>query len=214
MISLSLISIALTSGPEVGRPTLGSWLNYALGTVNDNLPCYVALTAIDGLPLYNTDNWSAGFLPSIYQGTQVRPEEPRILNLDPPVHLKGIGQSRQLELLDQLNREHLAKSPAERDLEARIASYQLAAKMQTHAREAFDLSDEPLGAGMKAGLIHGATDEWGHEAIDGVVTAPDFHATVMHLFGLDHQKVLFKRNGISVNMTAGHSATVQSELFV
>jgi hypothetical protein len=325
--------MAHTCGPVVGRPTLGSWLNYALGSENENLPCYVALTAIDGLPLYNTDNWSAGYLPSIYQGTQVRSEEPRILNLDPPEHLKGIGQSRQLELLKKLNREHYQRNPAERDLEARIASYELAAKMQLHAKEAFDLSDEPqylrdmygldqpetkdyaarcmiarrlvergvrfiqilnsgngivdwdshgsigtglpkackavdqpcaalikdlkqrglldttlvrwggemgrlptaeatgdrptwgrdhngkagymwmTGGGMKAGLIHGATDEWGHEAIDGIVSAPDFHATVMHLFGLDHQKVNFKRNGQSVTLTDGQPARVLSELF-
>jgi len=135
--------MAHTCGPVVGRPTLGSWLNYALGTENDNLPCYVALTAKDGLPLYNTDNWSAGYLPSIYQGTQVRAEEPRILNLDPPEHLRGIGQARQLALLQKLNREHYELNPAERDLEARIASYELAAKMQLHASDAFDLSDEP-----------------------------------------------------------------------
>jgi Protein of unknown function (DUF1501) len=328
--------LAHTCGPTPGRPTLGSWINYALGTENDGLPCYVALTAKDGLPLYNQENWSAGWLPGIYQGTQVRPEEPRILNLDPPVHLAGRSQESQLAMLKKLNDAHFHSNPAERDLEARIASYQLAAKMQVTAKEAFDISNEPdyikkmyglddpnpstadyaarciiarrlvergvrfiqvlnagngdvdwdshgsigknlpkacaavdkpsaalildlkqrglldttlvrwggemgrlptaeaaggrdswgrdhngkagcmwlAGAGMKPGLIHGATDEWGHEAVDGIVSAPDFHATVLHLFGIEHTKLTYKRNGLATTLTDGQPAKVLKELFV
>ena len=68
------------------------------------------------------------------------------------------------------------------------------------------------GGGIKSGIIHGGTDEWGHEAIDGIVTAPDFHATVMHLFGLNHEKVEYKRNGQSMVLTNGQPARVLTEL--
>jgi len=70
------------------------------------------------------------------------------------------------------------------------------------------------GAGMKGGLIHGATDEWGHEAIEGIVTAPDFHATVLHLFGLDHTKLTYKRNTQLATLTDGLPARILTELFV
>jgi uncharacterized protein (DUF1501 family) len=68
------------------------------------------------------------------------------------------------------------------------------------------------GGGIKGGVIHGATDEWGHEAIDGVVTAPDWHATVMHLFGLDHTKLTYKRNGLAVTLTDGKPARLVKEI--
>ena len=83
-----------------------------------------------------------GWLPSLYQGTVVRPQEPRILNLDPPPQLQGQAQQRLLSYLDSVNREHLAAHPGERDLAARIASYELAARMQTAAKEALDISSE------------------------------------------------------------------------
>ena len=70
------------------------------------------------------------------------------------------------------------------------------------------------GAGMKGGLIHGATDEWGHEAIEGIVTAPDFHATVLHLFGLAHTKLTYKRNTQLATLTDGLPARILTELFV
>src|SRR5207248_1285726 len=81
-------------------------------------------------------------LPSAYQGTVVRPREPRILNLDPPAHLKGVPQEHYLKYLARLNRDHLAAHPGELDLEARLAGYALAARMQTAAAEALDLSRE------------------------------------------------------------------------
>ncbi|HBV32301.1 MAG TPA: DUF1501 domain-containing protein, partial [Verrucomicrobiales bacterium] len=84
-------------------------------------------------PLIGGENWSNGKLPSIYQGTMVRPVAPRIFNLDPPRHLKGSPQEEQLRLLDRLNREHLQKHPGENDLEARMKSYGLAARMQVAA---------------------------------------------------------------------------------
>ena len=115
---------ALHNGRSVGgRPCLGSWLTYGLGSESQNLPAFVVLTDPGGLPVLGTENWSNGFLPSLYQGTVVRPREPRILNLDPPPHLSGEPQARYLDYLQNLNRQHLAEHPQETDLAARIASY-------------------------------------------------------------------------------------------
>jgi hypothetical protein len=134
---------ALSTGrASSGRAVLGSWLTSALGSETQELPAYVALTDTRGLPLIGGENWSNGKLPSIYQGTMVRPVAPRIFNLDPPRHLKGSPQEEQLRLLDRLNREHLQQHPGENDLEARMKSYGLAARMQVAAREAFDISRE------------------------------------------------------------------------
>src|SRR5262249_48317880 len=124
-----------TSRIQAGRPVLGSWLTYALGSETQHLPPYVALTDPASLPVVGVDNWSHGWLPSLYQGTVVRPQEPRILNLDPPPHLRGPAQRNYLDYLQRLNRDHLERRPGELDLEARIAGYELAARMQTAARE-------------------------------------------------------------------------------
>src|SRR5690606_24580566 len=132
---------AMHNGRNIGgRPCLGSWITYALGSESQNLPAFVVLTDPGGLPVLGTENWSTGFLPSLYQGTVVRPREPRILNLDPPPKLAGEPQTRYLEYLQQLNQQHLQQHPEETDLAARIASYELAARMQTAAKEALDLS--------------------------------------------------------------------------
>lgn len=81
---------ALNTGRVLaGRPTLGSWLAYGLGAENRNLPAYIALTDPRGLPVLGVGNWSNGWLPSLFQGTVIRPREPRILNLDPPEQLRG-----------------------------------------------------------------------------------------------------------------------------
>ena len=77
-----------------GRPTLGSWLSYGLGSASDELPTYLALTSPQGPPLMNNENWTAGWLPAVYQGTMVRPTAPHILNLDAPPDLAGAGQKK------------------------------------------------------------------------------------------------------------------------
>src|SRR5262249_35018829 len=87
-------------------------------------------------------NWSNGTLPAIYQGTVVRNTEPRILNLDPPPFLRGEPQERTLGILGELNRGFAERHPGESELDARVASYELAARMQTSARDALDLSQE------------------------------------------------------------------------
>ncbi len=290
-----------------GRPALGSWVTYALGSQSKNLPAFVVLTDPSGLPVLGVENWSNGWLPSLYQGTVVRPHEPRILNLDPPQSLRGPAQRRFLSYLDKLNQGHLERHPDEQDLSARIHSYELAARMQVAAKEALDISgeteathklygidadetrdygtrcliarrliergvrfvqihtgnqtwdhhgniekslpnvcrktDKPAaalvkdlkqrglldttlvhwggemgrlpviqneknigrdhntygfsmwlaGGGTKGGHVHGTTDELGHKAVDDVVNHFDYHATLLHLLGLEREAVTFTR---------------------
>jgi hypothetical protein len=125
-----------------GRPVLGSWLTYGLGSESQQLPSFVVLTDPGGLPVLGTDCWSNGWLPSLYQGTVIRPQEPRILNLNPPAHLAGAPQKAYLQLLQKLNAEHLIAHPYESDLQARMSTYELAEAMQSAAREALDFHQE------------------------------------------------------------------------
>jgi hypothetical protein len=148
-----------------GRPTVGSWLTYGLGCETENLPAYVALIDPGQLPVMGVENWSNGFLPSLYQGTVVRPREPRILNLDPPPHLKGAAQQQALNYLEQINRQHLARRAGYHDLEARIASYELAAHMQLAAKEAVDFSSETKATQKLYGLEDPATKEYGSRCL-------------------------------------------------
>ena len=299
---------ALTTGRgREGWPSLGSWLVYGLGAETQNLPAFVALILRSNPP--GSPFWDSRQLPSIYQGTIVRETEPRIANLNPPSHLRGNPQGRQLDLLRQLNAAHLEKHPGELDLEARIASYELASRMQTSANKALDLNreskatrdmygaddattkqmaeacllarrlvergvrfvqiwnygwdmhenifesltsrcqatDKPCaalvtdlkqrglldstivqwggemgrlpvvqdrgagkkpgrdhntegfsiwmaGGGLKSGHVHGATDEFGHRAVEDVVTQHDFHATLLHQLGLDPEVLTHQVN--------------------
>jgi hypothetical protein len=301
-----------TGKSQPGRPALGSWLTYGLGAENQNLPAYVVLTDPGGHPVDGARNWSNGWMPPLFQGTVVRAKEPRIFNLEPPPYLKGTLQEQNLAFLAQLNRDHAERHPGEADLEARIASYELAAHMQSAATEALDISDESevtkklygldnpatreygtrcliarrlvergvrfvqlfvngqiwdnhesiktalpdrcrktdqpsvalvkdlkarglldttivhwggeigrlpvtenhgpaekagrdhngqgfstwlAGGGIKGGMIYGETDEFGHKAVVNPVSPLDYHATLLHLFGLDHAKLIYHYNG-------------------
>ena len=153
---------ALNSGRTVaGRPALGSWITYGLGSENENLPAYVVLTDPAGLPVEGVYNWSNGWLPSLYQGTVVRAREPRILNLDPPPHVTPAAQQKFLSYLSALNQEHLAQRPGEDDLAARIASYELAARMQTSAKEAIDIEQESAETHKLYGIDNPESRDWG-----------------------------------------------------
>jgi hypothetical protein len=144
-----------------GRPTLGSWIAYGLGSESQQLPAYMVLTDPEGHPVDGVHNWSNGFMPALFQGTVLRPREPRILNLDAPSYLRGEAQRQSLDLLETLNRRHLERFAGESDLEARIASYELAAAMQTAAREALDISQETEATHRLYGLDQPATKEYG-----------------------------------------------------
>lgn len=313
----------------LGRPTLGSWLTYALGCETQDLPAYMVLSDPGGHPVDGVTNWSNGFMPAMFQGTVLRPKEPRIFNLQPPPHLTGVVQRQNLDLLQEMNQVHLAKHPREAELETRIASYELAARMQLAATDALDISgetratlamygidqpetseygtrcllarrliergvrfvqlfhagqpwdnhdsikttlpaicqktDKPVaglvadlkqrgllettlvhwggeigrlpvtqehggperagrdhngqgfsiwlaGGGIQGGMAYGKTDEFGHRAVENVVTPNDFQATLMHLFGLHHDRVHFPYNNILQGITANRPARVVQEI--
>ncbi len=145
----------------LGRPTLGSWLTYALGSETDNLPAYMVLKDPRGNPTDGVNNWSNGWMPPLFRGTVLRAKEPRIFNLTPPAHLKGELQRQNLSFLRSLNERHLAAHPGEADLEARIESYEMAARMQSAATEALDISGESEATKKLYGIDNKTTQEYG-----------------------------------------------------
>ena len=128
-----------TGAVLAGRPSMGSWVTYGLGSVNQNLPGYVLLYKVGALG--GSANWSNGFLPAAYQGTQFRHDGPPVLHLDPPAGAAATQRST-LDLVQSLNRTHAATRPGVPDLDGRIASYELAYRMQAEAAGVGDLSGE------------------------------------------------------------------------
>ncbi len=131
--------------PRQVRPSLGSWLTYGLGTENQNLPAFVAMCP-GGYPIQESQNWQAGFLPGIYQGTYLDTQHESVDRLIENIVNPRVGeaqQRRQLDFVQQLNRRHQAARDADPQLEARIQSYELAYRMQTEAADAFDVNNEP-----------------------------------------------------------------------
>ncbi|MBC7853038.1 MAG: DUF1501 domain-containing protein [Pirellulaceae bacterium] len=296
---------------RAGLPTAGSWITYGLGSENQNLPGFVVLGNNQGIK-GGALNWSAGFLPTSYQGTLFRSEGSPILNLQRPKQVEDADQRAQLDLLAKLNQEHLAGRPAEPDLTARIQSFELAYRMQMEATDLADFSretaltrasygledkttrsfggkclmarrlvergvrfvqvysdgewdahadlagnhtghcaatDRPIdalltdlknrgllestlviwgaefgrmpvsqgasgrdhnphgflvwmaGAGIKGGASHGETDEFGHRAAVDPVTVHDLHATMLHLLGIDHERLTYMHNGRRYRLT-------------
>ena len=127
------------------RPSVGSWLTYGLGTENENLPAFIAMCP-GGYPIQESQNWQAGFLPGIYQGTYVDTKHREVEKLIEHIRNPSTSdnaQQRQLNLLRELNQAHLNERGADAALEARIESFELAFRMQSEASEAFDISREP-----------------------------------------------------------------------
>ena len=321
---------AMNSGRiQRGRPSLGSWLTYGLGATSDNLPAFVAMTDPRGIPVEGVLNWSNGWLPSLFQGTVVRSQEPRILNLQPPASRKPGVQRAWLDYLKSLNQQHASAFPANTDLTARIANFERAARMQSAAQEALDLSKETqatqkmygidvpdseeygkrcliarrmiergvrfvqvytknqywdhhgsirtslpaacrktdvpaagmvkdlkqrglldstvvhwggemgrlpviqndagpakvgrdhntygftmwlAGGGFRRGGTFGETDEFGHHAAVDVVNHFDYHATLLHNFGMDPQQLVFKQNGREESLLDGQTGRVVNEI--
>jgi hypothetical protein len=144
-----------------GRPTMGAWISYGLGTENQNLPAFVALRDPKG---YNTGgplNWDSGWLPAVYRGTEFRSQGAPVLNLHPAVSRPQSAQRNQLTLLERLNREHLTRHPHASDLEARIRHYELAARMQLSAEDVLDLKREPKSVRDLYGLDDPVTADYG-----------------------------------------------------
>ena len=308
-----------------GFPSMGAWVNYALGTENQQLPAYVAIPDPRGIPQSGSNNWAAGFLPAVFQGTSFTASKP-ISHLTVPQGVTPQSEQATREFLRLLNERHLERFPGDTELAARIASYELAARMQLSLPEVGDFSkessytldmygasdantlkagfarncilarrliergvrfvqvfngayamgegvgnwdghkkiyeqydvhgpilDQPAaallkdmkqrgllsetlvvfctefgrmptfqkgasgrdhnpkgftawlaGAGVKAPFSYGATDEFGYRAIDNVATVYDFHATILHLLGLDHERLSFYHNGIERRLTDVH----------
>lgn len=313
-----------------GFPSLGSWVSYALGSEADDLPAFVAISDPRGVPQAGVNNWSNGFLPAVFQGTAFNAQKP-ILNLAAPNGVPPDADAAARDALKRLNDQHLARFPGDFELSARIASYELAAKMQLSVPEVSDLTREsaatralygvddphPLrsgfarncllarrllergvrcvqvyngayamgegignwdghrklreqydihapifdrpaaalirdlesrglledtlvlwttefgrmptfqkdasgrdhnpngftvwltGAGVKRGYSHGATDELGYQAVEDVATIYDLHATVLHLLGLDHERLTYYHNGVERRLTDVHGQVIR-----
>ncbi|QDU10348.1 DUF1501 domain-containing protein [Gimesia aquarii] len=132
--------------PKMGYPCVGSWVTYGLGSESNSLPSFVVMSDPlgRGLPKGQSLNWGAGFLPSVFQGTYLKPSGEPIDNLKPPTALTEKGRQRsQLDLLKSLNRQHLQQNEGDQELAARIESFELAYRMQSAAPEALDISREP-----------------------------------------------------------------------
>lgn len=318
--------VAMNTGKTfIGRPSLGSWSVYGLGTANQDLPGYVVMLDKRGGPISGQPNYGSGFLSSAYAGTLFRPSGNPVLDLAGPVSREV--QRHQLELLEQLNHQHMARHPGGNELAARMASYELAYRMQAAVPEAVDLAREPArliedygigrsptdefgrncliarrlvergvrfiqlysggghleetwdahasietnhgqhaaevdqpiaalladlqnrgmldetlvvwggefgrmpfsegagapgrnhnpygysmwlaGGGVKGGIAHGATDEFGFEAVENKVHLHDLHATILHLMGLDHERLTYFHQGRDERLTDVYGSVVK-----
>jgi hypothetical protein len=126
-----------------GWPSIGSWLGYGLGSESQDLPAYVVMLDPRGGPISGAANWSSGFMPAAYQGTHLRSKGDPILDLSPKTPTPRSVQREQIDALNALNAEHAASRPGYSELQARIASYELAYRLQATAPEVMDLSREP-----------------------------------------------------------------------
>ncbi len=152
-----------------GFPCMGAWISYALGSLSNNLPAFVVLPDHRGLPYNNAGNFSAAFLPAAHQGVLIKPNDPvPIANLHPPQiakHVTKASEADGLALLEHLNRTHLQSHPGDSRLEARITSYELAAKMQTSAPDVLDITGESETTQKMYGLDDEATAPFGRNCL-------------------------------------------------
>jgi hypothetical protein len=309
-----------------GRPGLGAWIGYGLGTENQNLPAYIALPETASLPVDGARNWTGGWLPPLYQGTMLSAGATPIFDLNRPVGQSAGQQQQNLSLLQSLNRRHLDAHPGLPELEARIANYELAARMQLAAADQVDVSREtaatrrlygldvprtagygmrcllarrlvesgvrfvhvftrsqawdhhsglraglpnicgevdlPIaglltdlrqrglldstlvlfagefgrlpnaqnrdgrdhnrhafsiwmaGGGVRGGVTHGATDDFGYAAAVDRVSVSDLQATILHLVGLDHRRLSYRHNNRVETLTDVNEARVVTEILV
>jgi hypothetical protein len=158
--------VAMNTGKTfIGRPSLGSWAVYGLGTENQNLPGYVVLLDKRGGPISGQPNWASGFMSAAYSGTLFRPAGDPILDLRGPSHVDRETQRNQLDFLAKLNQDHLTNRPGGQELAARISSYELAYRMQSATPEAVDLSREKKATLEAYGVGKSPTDEFGRNCV-------------------------------------------------
>jgi hypothetical protein len=147
-----------------GRPSMGAWVTYGLGSSNSNLPTFVILTDA-GEVVGGPKNWSSGFLPASYQGTLFRREGTPILDLAPPKAIGNDQQRGRLDLLNALNRHYGESKPEDTELEARLNSYELAYRMQSAAPEAVDLTSESEATRKLYGMDNDVTAKFGSNCL-------------------------------------------------
>ncbi|MFP6864325.1 MAG: DUF1501 domain-containing protein [Roseibacillus sp.] len=146
-----------------GRPSLGSWVTYGLGTENENLPAFMVLLDEKKRPHGGNRNWGTGFMPATYQGVEVAPGKESIPNLRPAD--SAASQRQKLDLLKRLNKEHAAERPYQSELEARINAYEMAFRMQSETPAVFDLGQESEATKEMYGLEDKATHAMAHNCI-------------------------------------------------
>jgi len=148
-----------------GRPSLGSWVTYGLGTENENLPAFVVMQDREDVVVNGPRNWGTGFMPAIYQGAALEVEGQPFPNLAQPSHVTAAQQRLALDYLQARNRRHEAGRDDNSELNARIRSYELAFQMQAHAPEAVDLASETAETKALYGLDHKATAAFGRNCL-------------------------------------------------
>ena len=154
--------VALNTGKIFqGRPALGSWISYGLGSENQNLPAYIVLRDPRGYNTSGTLLWQNGWMPAIYRGTEISTSGTPVLNLNPSKPIPPQVQQDNLNFLEKLNRKHLQRFPYESALEARIQNYELAARMQLEATQVLDLSTETKSIRDLYGLDNPKTAGYG-----------------------------------------------------
>ncbi len=162
----SLAIFQMNSGNiRPGNPSLGSWITYGLGTENQNLPAYIVMYDWRGGPIGGAPNWSSGFMPAAYQGTSFRAGNVPIVDLNPPKWVDPHLQRNEIDFIQKLNQEHLERRARNSELDARIASYELAYQMQTHAPEAVDISKESEATKKLYGIGEKQSDYFGKQCL-------------------------------------------------
>jgi len=144
-----------------GRPSLGAWTSYGLGSENQNLPAFVVMQDNASSVVNGPRNWGSGFMPAVYQGTRITATSEPIPNLNTPSGITDAQQRNKLDFLNALNREHAATRQLQSELDARIASYELAFRMQAEAPEAVDFSKENEATKQLYGIDTKETEEFG-----------------------------------------------------
>jgi hypothetical protein len=148
-----------------GNPSLGSWITYGLGSENENLPSYIVMYDWRGGPIGGAPNWSSGFMPAAFQGTPFRSGNVPIVDLNPPKWVDPHLQRAQVDFIQKLNQERQERHAGNSDLDARIAAYELAFQMQTHAPEAVDISKESEATKKLYGIGEKPTDYFGRQCL-------------------------------------------------
>src|SRR5450631_3431626 len=159
------LNMLLTCKIFPGRPVMGAWVSYALGTENQNLPAYVVLRDPQGYTIGGSQLWANGYLPALYQGVEFSTSGAPVYHLNPEKPLPPGVQQERLDLLAKLNRSHQREHPDESELDARIQNFELAARMQVAAMDVLDMSKETEATRKLYGLDNPVTAGYGSRCL-------------------------------------------------